>query len=177
LGVPGRGVVVRAFSASCSFLDYLGLSWLMLAHCGLFSVKLQILICPRKIRVVEGSRGPRVPYIAPTWSQDGPKVVQDGEDRFKIAPRQRKIAQDGPRYPEIDPTWPQDGRKIPQDGPKMAPAWPQDPQHGFEMARFANIAPTWPKMAPGGSQLWVRIGINLGGIRALIFASKAQARR
>jgi hypothetical protein len=93
---------------------------------------------------------PTRPKIAPTWSQNGPKMApQDSEGESKTAQDGQgpKIAQDDPKMdktatrqfklaPRWPPRWLGDLRR-----PEMAPRWPHDG------AIWPHDGAIWPKMA------------------------------
>ena len=74
-------------------------------------------------------------FLESYWSQDAPKMAQDGPERSHdtCSPKQaQKGPRIGPRWAKIAPELlqqtriiAQDSSKMSQDGPKMAPRWPK----------------------------------------------------
>ena len=108
--------------------------------------------------------------MAPTWAQNGFKLVQD----LRLGPEMPAetlldpllTPQDGPSRPNLAPTWP-------QDSPKLAPNWHQNPPQNRLLRRSPLQRPIcqrfWPNVGAFGGSICGHFGASLEGFSSLVF--------
>ena len=91
---------------------------------------------PSKLRS-QATRNSGLGVLKSFWSQEGPKV-----------------AQDGPEEPRIAPSWPQKAPKIAPRWLKMAPRSPRQPQvRPKKLPRSPQYGTSWAKMGQNGPKI------------------------